>query len=80
MCCYSSRVNCLQWLSFMFTLVECLFGGYTFIRKTSFATQLRLLHVLFVDGAARDPKQASDVSVRCTRPFTGSEQEIDCVV
>lgn len=53
-----------------------LFGGHLL----SFALQLCLLHVLFIDGAARDPKQASDVYVRCTRQFKGSDQEIDCEV
>lgn len=58
----------------------CIVYIYIYSKGSSacMALQLCLLHVLFIDRAARDPTQASDISVRCTRQFKGSDQEIDC--
>lgn len=84
MCCYSESHElssvafclCLRLLNVYLVYIH-LFEGHLLL---SIALQLCLLHVLFIDRAARDPKQASDVSVRCTRQFKGSDQEIDCEV
>lgn len=61
-------------------LIQSVLSIYVYPTGSSacIALQLCLLHVLFIDRAARDPKQASDISVRCTRQFKGSDQEIDC--
>lgn len=75
----------LSFMAFVFVYAYCMFIQsvssiciYSKGSSACMALQLCLLHVLFIDRAARDPTQASDISVRCTRQFKGSDQEIDC--